>query len=66
MKKIISRPGLFGGTTIHYDENGNIIGKSVPGLFGSTVIHYDAEGNIVGKSVPGLFDSTHTTVNKKK
>lgn len=66
MNKIISRPGLFGGTTIHYDENGNIIGKSVPGLFGSTVIHYDAQGNIVGKSVPGLFDATHTKMNQKK
>ena len=66
MNKIISRSGLFGSTTIHYDEKGNIIGKSVPGLFGGTVIHYDAQGNIIGESVPGPFDSIHTSVNKKK
>lgn len=55
MKNGYSRKGLF-GSTIHYDENGKVVGKSRPGLFGSTN-HYDNTGRYVGKSRPGLFDT---------
>ena len=52
-RKIISKPGVL-GTTIHYNENNEIIGKSVAGAFGSgALVHYDAAGKCLGK--------THTT-----
>ena len=39
MKKIKSRPGLF-GSTVHYNEKGHKIGTSYKGAFKSD--HYDA------------------------
>ena len=64
-KKIHSVHGLF-GTTIHYDENGNKVGKSVQGFFGGEN-HYDADGNCVGSSAPGIFaDQIHYDANGNK
>ena len=49
-RKIISKPGVL-GTTIHYNENNEIIGKSIAGAFGGGVlVHYDAAGKCLGKT----------------
>ena len=53
MKKIFSRPSLFGTYTNHYDEHGHKVGRSREGLFGT--VHYDASGKRVGRSHESIF-----------
>ena len=45
----------FGEVLIHYDENGNPIGKSRPGLIDGTRVYMDQNGRYAGKSRPGFL-----------
>ena len=56
MKKIKSRPGLF-GSTVHYNEKGQKIGTSYNGAFKTD--HYDAHGKKVGSTYHGSFKDSH-------
>ena len=47
MKKITSRPGLFGKVN-HYDESGRKVGESRPGLF-SVRTHIDDKKDPFGR-----------------
>ena len=55
MKKIVTKQSPFGGTQIHYDGQGNIVGKSVESPFGGTKLHYDHNGRVVGSTTTDPF-----------
>ena len=59
MKKIKSRPGLF-GSTVHYNERGQKVGTSYKGAFKTD--HYDAKGKKVGSTYHGSFKDGHYDV----
>ena len=63
MKKIVSKPGLF-GTVTHYDERGRKIGSSVKGSF--ITDHYNAKGHKVGRSLSGNFKTDHYGANGQR
>ena len=53
------------GSKMHFDENGNYVGRSERSVLGNDIIHFDANGNYAGRSTPGLFsgDMIHTDAN---
>ena len=55
MKKIVTKQSPFGSTQIHYDGQGNILGKSVANPLGGTTLHYDQKGQLVGSTTTGPF-----------
>lgn len=57
--KIKSRPGLF-GSTVHYNEKGQVVGKSYSGAFKTD--HYNASGKKVGSTYKGSFKDSHYDV----
>ena len=53
------------GSKMHFDENGNYVGRSERSVLGNDIIHFDADGNYAGRSTPGMFDGDmiHTDAN---
>ena len=43
------------GTCYHYDEKGNLVGKSRPGLMKGTRVYTDQNGKYIGKSHQGFL-----------